>query len=239
MPATGPVNDIDQFDRIADGPISGVVHRHWRDEIASPVSFMQSIEAAPGNILRKGGGQGITARREFPFGPLFVKIYSAGNLHRRLRDLLGEGRAMREWRANCAAQALGINTATVVAALTRRQGWAATHLFLTAPAPGGDAVHLLRNLHAGGEERGEILRLLGRYVASLHARGFWHAHLHCKHIFLNPARDLTLIDLERSAIIIPLPEAKRLRNLRQMRKSLSSIVEPAEVMHFDEGYNSR
>lgn len=230
-----PINSFSDFDRVDSGGLRGVVHRDFAAKLGDLGALAAALEREPGKVLRKGGGQGITALCELPTGPAFLKIYPPGKLHRRLRDLVGEGRALREWRANCATQALGIETATVIAALTRRQGFGWTHFFLTAPAPGREAAGLLRADTTG---RSDLLNALGRHVRSLHDRGFWHAHLHAKHLFVADDGMVTLIDMERSQIRNPLPEKLRERNLRQMRKSLGSLVTPAEVAIFDEAYGA-
>jgi tRNA A-37 threonylcarbamoyl transferase component Bud32 len=232
-----PANERAQFLTVSEGNISGVLHRKWQHAAGDLPGLLADLQQNPGEILRKGGGQGTTSRRDFDGVLAFIKVYPPGKLHRRLRDVLLKSRAVREWESNCALEALGIHTACVLAALTRRDGpFSHTHFFVTQAAPGEDLHGLLKGLRQDELRRRELLRFTGGYVAFLHRTGFWHAHLHAKHIFLTPERRVTLIDLERSMIRKQLPAAKVERNLRQIRKSLSALVPKPELEEFERGY---
>jgi len=134
------------------------------------------------------------------------------------------------------AQEAGIHVARIFLAVTRREGLRASHLIVTEPLPGVSAAHILRRLNHEPELRDEFMRTLGAYVASLHEKGFWHAHLHCKHIFFTRAAEPMLIDLERSRVDSRLSQTARDRNLRQMEKSFARELDDPDPAAFRAGY---
>ncbi|MCC6546889.1 hypothetical protein IT570_06940 [Candidatus Sumerlaeota bacterium] len=194
------------------------------------------IERQGGRMLRKGGGQGVTSLVETPVGKCFVKVYRPKRFSRRLWDFFRAPRSIREWRSNCQAEAIGVRTAVVIAAFTRRRGFRFFHYFITAPAAGEDAVEIIRALKKSGKTPDPFLRRIGSHLAELHGRGFWHAHMHCRHLFHGADESFSVIDLERSMIRTQLSRSKMYRNFRQMRKSLRSLLSDDDVRVFERSY---
>lgn len=214
------------------------MHQGWREHFPSARALLDTLPICPTMLIVRREGQGNTSCLEMLGHPVFCKIYRASTPARFLRDLFGVGRAMREWRANIACEALGIRTALVRAALTRREGLRYTHYFLTAQAPGMETAEILNALQDHPARRRAFLRQLGRYIASLHERGFWHAHLSLRHIFFTFDGQGTLIDLERSLIRRRLPRRKIKRNLWQIQRRLQRVVPPEDLGEFEHGYRS-
>lgn len=229
-------NREDQFEQIRVPGINGVFHRAWLGRVPSPKEFVESIEREGGRMLRKGGGQGVTSIVETSAGTCFVKVYRPKRFYRRIRDFFRASRGIREWRSNCRAEEIGVHTAPIIAAFSRRRGFRFFHYFISAPASGRDAAVILRDLKDRGESNAPFLRDVAAYLADLHRRGFWHAHMHCKHLFRADDGTFSLIDLERSMIRSKLPHGKMYRNFRQMRKSLRSLLPDTEVRVFEESY---
>jgi len=233
-----PVEPRGNYAKISDPGIRGVVQRKWRARIGSVGKLLNSIERNPGEVLRGGGGQGVMCRRDVGGIQAFCKVYRAQELRRKIRDALGISRTRREWESCMRAQEAGIHVARILLAGTRREGLAATHLIVTEPLPGVSATHILRRLNHEPELRDEFLRVLGAYVASLHAKGFWHADLHCKHIFFTRRAEPMLIDLDKSRISSFLSQTARDRNLMQMEKSFARELDAPDPAPFREGYKA-
>ncbi len=230
-------NHRNEFLDIHGGGVRGVVHKSVSDQIEDWGSFARKLEEEEGQLLRQGGGQGVTSRKKLFGISVFCKIYMPDKLHRRLRDLAGRLRCMREWDSNCKAAEAGIDTAPILAAFAQVSPPLHTkHYFLTAPAAGQDLCSIFK---AGPEEaeREMILKKLGGYVSRLHGIGFCHAHLNCPHIFMGEDYQFSLIDLERAFIRKPLHQRYIDRNLKQLDKSLKKLVSPEEREIFRAAYN--
>ncbi len=213
------------FETLHVGPWRGVAHRSFAPLIGPLPVLLEEILAQPGDVLRSGGGQGVTARRAIGGFRTFCKVYRAENLHRRVRDMLGISRALGEWEACLAATGAGISVARILFAGTKREGLGARHLVVTEELPGIAANRIAQALGPDAAARAAFEDELRAIVARFHAAGFWHAHLHAKHVFI--ARDGTpmVIDLERSRVAPPLPRKARERNFAQMERSLRKLRE--------------
>lgn len=219
-----PLNKTEDFHRRRDGAVDARCHRAWVEKLGDAGDLLGEIEREPGEVLRKAGGQGVTSLREIAGEKFFCKVYRPDRLHRMLRDALMTPRAQMEWEANCRAGRRGVSSAIVVLAATRRDGpLRRTHLVVTAPAPGTAVDKLLRQDSASAEDRAALLRSLGGAMGRWHTLGFWHAHLHAKHVFALGADHFCLIDLERSEIHEHLPAPLAHRNLSQMATSLRKL----------------
>ncbi len=234
-----PVEPRGNYAKISDPGFRGVVQRKWRDRIGSVGKLLSSIERDPGEVLREGGGQGLMCIRDVGGIRAYCKVYRAQEFRRKVRDAFGISRTRREWESCMKAQEAGVHVARILLAGTRRDGLRATHLIVSEPIPGVSAAKILRRLSDTPELRDDFLRTLGAYVASLHARGFLHAHLHCKHIFLTRAGEPVLLDLERSRLSSRPSQAARAKNLRQMEKSFARELDDPDPAPFREGYKAR
>jgi hypothetical protein len=232
-------NLASQFIAIREKKLRGVIHRSWSNHFSGGEALLDALRASPAMAIDERAGQGKLSCRKMLGTVIYCKIYEYSTLSRYLRDLFGMGRALREWKANCACGALGIRTALVRAALTCREGLCFTHYFLTAKAPGLETAEIIKRLRHNRRKRRAFLRQLGRYVASLHERGFWHAHLSLRHIFFTPDGQGTLIDLERSMIRRILSPRKIKRNIWQLQRRLRHIVPPEDLGEFEFGYRNR
>lgn len=225
-PAGEPPRDArGDFEPLHVGPWRGVSHRTFAPLIGPFPALLDEVLADPGQVLRRGGGQGVTARRRIGEFRTFCKVYRAENLHRRVRDMLGVSRALREWECCLAAAGAGISVARVLFAGTRREGLGARHLVVTEELPGVAASRIAHALSADAAARASFEDELRAIVSGFHRAGFWHAHLHAKHVFI--ARDGTpmVIDLERSRVASRLPRSARDRNVAQMERSLRKLRE--------------
>lgn len=233
-----PADTGKDYAKISDPGFRGVIHRRWRDRIGSVGKLLSSIERDPGEVRRDGGGQGVMCVRDVGGARAYCKIYRASKFRRKLRDAVGISRARREWEACMRAQEIGVHVARIYVAATRREGLRATHLVVTEPLPGVSAAHILRQLNHQNELRDAFLYSLGVYVASLHAKGFWHAHLHIKHIFYTRAAEPMLIDLESSRISSRLSQHAKDKNLHQMERSFGRELDDPNPAPFREGYRA-
>ncbi len=108
---------------------------------------------------------------------------------------------------------------------------------VTQAAPGERAREFLLNNKERPEEREKMLRFLGSKVAELHDLGLHHAHLTTRHLFVTDDFRLTLIDMESSFILRPLPMKFRGNNLRQIHESFKKYLPDFnEVSIFQESY---
>lgn len=214
----------------------GVYRRGWLLEADRPGDRLRKIAESAGNLLRKGGGQGQTSLVLYNGRMVFCKVYSPSTWRRKMRDLLTEGRALREWRSNLRAERAGIRTARIQAAFTRREGADFIHYVLSEPAEGPDAATLLKQYREDEEARRGLLGELAHTVADFHHRGFFHAHLHCKHLFRGEDGGFTVIDLERCAVLRHVDPFHQRRNLRDMARSITRLLGPEEAAFFQRQY---
>lgn len=221
---------------IQEGNVTGVVFRSFLPEETDWVAFLADLDENPGEILRKGGGQGITSRRTVTGREVYVKRYLPSRFFRRLRDWAGRLRVMAEWQANLKAESIGIRTGTVAAAISVRKGMETRHYFISYPCQGTCVSHLLKSHEPGSPERERLLDALARYIAVLHHKGFFHAHLHLAHVFADENLDFGLIDLEASRIYRRLRRTLRMRNLSQIQKNLRKELSTPELKHFRRQY---
>lgn len=232
-----PTNYHSDFKNIREGRLKGVVRIGREEELGDLNALFDDILAKPGKILRDGGGQGLSSVKELAGKNLFCKVYFPSNFHRRLRDFFGFYRVLREWEATVRAQEVGIQTASIILAVSRRSNFSILGLLVTEPAPGRDARNILRDLKDNPSLRKNTLEHLGKYVATLHCSGFYHAHLHCKHIFLNEDGEASLIDMENSKVAGALSKRQITLNLEQMVKSIKLHVPENEVAIFLSAYD--
>ncbi len=234
-----PTNYHSEFEKIREGRLKGVIRIGWKEKLGDLSFLFDEILRNPGDILRDGGGQGLTSVKALAGKDLFCKIYFPSTFHRRLREFFGFHRILREWEANVRAQEAGVQTAPIILAASRRSKLSSLGLLVTEPAPGRDARHVLRGLNDDPPLRKKTLEHLGRYVAHLHQSGFFHAHLHCKHIFLKEDGEASLIDLENSKVAGGgLSKRQITLNLKQMVKSIELHVPENEVSVFLSAYNN-
>jgi len=216
-------NSPEDFEQVVAGRLRGVVHKRLAAALGNLDRLDDTLEQCPREVLRKAGGQGVTARCDFPTGPIFLKKYAPGNLERRLRDIFGVGRAMREWESNCSAHRAGVRTATFVAALSQKHTFGSTHYVLTLPAPGLSISKRLRVPGIEPAEQRDVMMRFGKFARYCHEKGFWHAHFQIKHVFVDPDWNFTVIDLERSRVDAAISSSAKERNLRQVKRSLRPI----------------
>ncbi len=196
------------------------LHREWESHAPELEGLLDKVLATPGDVRRGGSGQGVTALREMWGGQFFVKAYLPGRWSRRLRDLFGRARALREWRCNVDAAGAGVALAPLVLALSERRSWNARHLVITAPATGIRVSDILDGYLESPVEIDALARMMGRELARLHRVGFFHRHFKATHLFLQPDHSFVCIDLESSRVLNPLPKQLREENLGQIRRSL-------------------
>jgi tRNA A-37 threonylcarbamoyl transferase component Bud32 len=229
-------NHFENFQPVMDSDIAGVVRR---DAIAWLGDFRHvfcDVTGSPGTVLRKGGGQSVTSRREFNGQTVYCKVYRSDRLHRRLRDRLIGFRCFREWHANCLVNEAGIATAPIVAALAQRRGFSTLQLVISEPASGRSVAHWLEGRPGALPNRAAFLAALAGFLARLHGVGVFHPHLHAKHIFTVDGHTFSLIDLDRATICQPLPVWRRRYNLSQMRTSLKRLGTDDDARHFEREY---
>ncbi len=233
-----PTNHRPDFKKIPEGGLKGIVRIDWEEKLGDLNALFDDILAKPGKVLRRGGGQGLTSMKDLAGKKCFCKVYFPSNFHRRLRDLLGFHRVLREWEATVRAQEVGVQAASIILAVSRISNFSVLGLLVTEPAPGRDARKILKDLKDDPSHRKNILENLGRYVASLHHAGFFHAHLHCKHIFLKENGEASLIDMENSMVAGSLSKRQLTLNLEQMVKSIKSYVPENEAEIFLSAYSN-
>lgn len=90
------LNLKERFSVFQQDELSGVFNDSFGQLRPHLIDLLASLERNPEGALRQGGGQGVTCRRELEGIVLYVKIYRPDRLHRRLRDLFGRKRAIRE-----------------------------------------------------------------------------------------------------------------------------------------------
>lgn len=220
------------FLEIKEPGIGGVFHREWEGRVACWRDFAAELDQTEGMLLRRGGGQGITQRCDLFGESVFVKKYPPDKLHRRLRDLVGKLRSLREWECNVAAAEAGIATARVLAAFSVRAPFRTRHYFISSPAPGESIQDLLKRAKGDPAEREKLLALLAAFVHDIHGKGLFHAHLNCPHIFMTAEGAFSLIDLERAEVSPPLATKKIERNLDQVSRSISRLLGPEGLAEF-------
>lgn len=221
------------FHEINEPGIGGVFHRQWEGRIAGWKDFAEQLDQTEGMLLRRGGGQGITQRCDLFGESVFVKKYPPDKVHRRLRDLVGKLRSLREWESNVSAAEAGIGTARVLAAFSVRALFRTRHYFISAPAPGESMQELLKRAKNDAAERERLLAMLAAFVHDIHGRELFHAHLNCPHIFMTPEGNFTLIDMERAFVAPPLARGKIDRNRGQIRRSVSRLLGQAGAAELD------
>ena len=225
------------YNTIEKRKYQAVVHRSWAERLGDLEALFEEISADPELVENGRKGQGCTMQREIGGTNMYVKLYLPGRKSRRLRDLLGSHRAIREWEAHCRAEDNGIPTALMVVAFTSKKFWNCRHLVLTLPAAGQSVRKMLPALREHQKQREELLRFLGREIAVWHRKGFCHGHLNRSHLFIDEAWNLRTIDLEGSFIRKPLPDGERENNLRQLRKSLvKNLPDAGEFKILEDAY---
>jgi tRNA A-37 threonylcarbamoyl transferase component Bud32 len=200
--------------------IVAYLHRDWESHASELEDLLDQVLASPGDVRRRGNGQGVTALRDMWGGQYFVKAYMPGRWSRRLRDLFGQARALREWRCNVDATDAGVALAPLVLALSERRSWNARHLVITAPAPGIRVSDIFDGHVESPMKIDALVQLMGRELARLHRVGFFHRHFKATHLFLQPDHSFVCIDVESSRVVNPLPQQLREENLGQIRRSL-------------------
>jgi len=201
----------------------GYIHSKWKNRADYFWDILLGKQDIEGEPLRSGGGQGITYAVNRGKSPMYIKLYKPGRLSRRLRDLMGSYRWRREFEAHLQAEKKGIRCSQIVAALSYGPLYSMNHLVATLQVPGREVAKILRE-SSNPEEKEHTLELLAKKVKEFHRLGFWHAHLHAKHMFVTSSDEIYVIDLERSAFYDTLPDKKRDRNLKQITKSLRNVA---------------
>lgn len=229
-------NHFENFQPVLDGDIAGVVRCDVVELLGDLHRLFEEVAEHPGTILRGGGGQGVTSRREIGGRAVFCKMYKPDRLHRRLRDKFVGLRCLREWHANCLVTEAGVATAPLVAAVAERHGLSTRHLVISDPAPGHPVAHWLDGRLGPIADPAAFLGSLVAFVIRLHAVGLCHPHLHAKHVFTADGREFTLIDLDRATLCQPLPFWRRRYNLTQMTRSLRRIGTPDDALLFEAEY---
>lgn len=176
--------------------------------VASDVSGRRTLEATPdGSILV----------RRFTHGGL-LRFLSRRRFHDPARPFTEL--ALSAWLA-----AHGIHTPPIAAARARAAFAFGHELAVATRRIEGarDLESWLVDVRARRTKRrdlGPLLRALGDLVRGMHALGFLHADLTPKNILVevgsNAALRLWVIDLDRSRVESPLPEAARRDNLRRL-----------------------
>jgi tRNA A-37 threonylcarbamoyl transferase component Bud32 len=208
------------YRQIGTPSVVAYLHRNWESHASELEGLLDEVLASPGDVRRRGNGQGVTALRDMWGGQYFVKAYMPGRWSRRLRDLCGKARALREWRCNVDAADAGVALAPLVLALSERRMWNARHLVITAPAPGIRVSDIFDGYIESPIQIDGLVELMGRELARLHCVGFFHRHFKATHLFLQPDHSFVCIDVESSRVVNPLPKQLREENLGQIRRSL-------------------
>lgn len=236
-PESAPPNrTLNRRDLYEHFPVRGgkaAIHREWVETIGGAEGLLRLMEERPGQVLRKGGGQGVTRTLEIGGRPLFTKEYAADSIARWSRDFVGAFRSFREWDANCRAHDAAVPCAGVVAVLSKRRGVRVDHLFCSEPAPGVSAAQQLPALREERDAIEEYLLALADFVAMLEGKGFCHAHLNCDHIFRDEQGAFTLIDLESSFFTRPFsPKCLAMNRVKLLRR-MKGIVSEQDRTFFE------
>ena len=202
---------------------------------------------APGSERVKGDPSRIVVRREVgtPAGGgavAYFKCYRPRNGWVAFRQFWLPGKAVREYKLGHRCFERGIPTARPLACAEVRQGLAfkTGHLILEE-IPEARSVREMM-LHSGGEVSvNRLARLLGEWVARIHARGFYHDDFRCDHILLQRPEDGTpsfsVIDLDGCKILGEMSPYRRVKNLAQLLRSLpKDKVPPAALLRFLAAY---
>ncbi len=208
------------YRRIESGNLLAQLHQNWETEFGDLQGLFADLLANPGQIRRGGRGEGTSSLREINGRPYFIKIYTPRSFRRRLREVVGRHRALREWSRTVRAVDAGVRTAMLVLAMAERKGLNSRNLIITSPANGVSVSRIFEGYAESPMDLDELIRLLAAQTVRYHRIGFYHRHLKATHLFLNEERTITCIDLEGSIVRRPLPHRLRVDNLRQMRRSL-------------------
>ena len=136
---------------------------------------------------------------------VYLKRYQFGDLRRRLKDVFGRTRARGEWLAIHAVQSLGIGVSPPILFGVRQIGFLRRESFLATQEVDDvkSADLIIRDV--GGSERRRAVRLLGRLIGTLHARGLFHDDLKAPHILATQGQlpedgvhGVVLLDLYRA-----------------------------------------
>ena len=193
-------------------------------------AVIECAASGKGEPLRGGRG---TLRR-VPFegnGAVIVRTYRRGGLVRHLtRDLYWDRppRPFAELRTLVEARRRGVPTVEVLGAEVTWAGWGSYRGTLVTREAAGfvDWWRWLQTVPAAAERRA-VAAHVAETVRLMHARGVQHADLNLTNVLVRvedgPPAAL-ILDFDRARMFAAgLPDARRRRNLRRLRRSLSKL----------------
>jgi hypothetical protein len=178
--------------------------------------------------------------------PVFVKRYLIATARRRLGNLLSGGKARREFRLGWRLLEGGFRTpqplayaiagpGRIIEPLAPPHYASAASFLLTRGEPNQGPLREWLQA-AGAAEAGHVLQCLARFLAAMHARGFYHDDCSAKNIAPAPDFDRALsegrlldlfviFDIDHGRLLRrPVPWHGRAHNLFQMIRSLRESV---------------
>jgi predicted GNAT superfamily acetyltransferase len=187
-------------------------------------------------ILQSGSQRTVLRIPPSPSRPtLIAKIHRETDLAARFRRLLGWGRARLEWNNLVRAEQGGASVPRPVA-LERHDDHDIVFIdFLLDTEPFSQ--HLERYQ---GEQRAAVLRVLGRWIASIMRAGVDAHDIHTGNILVRgvepTSMSLWLIDLHDARIGFGVPAHRRRAMVQQVASALGGARAAVDVQHFLEGW---
>jgi tRNA A-37 threonylcarbamoyl transferase component Bud32 len=90
------------------------------------------------------------------------------------------------------------------------------------------------------EEKRELARAFGRFVADLHARGIYHGDLKAVNVFVAAREDgsfeFTLVDYDRVVFGERVDRRRRIKNLSQAAASIAVLMTKTDRLRFHRAY---
>lgn len=134
----------------------------------------------------------------------------------------GSGRPLRELRASAAARRAGVGVPEPVAVRsTRALGPCRRFTVVTREIPDASDLLSLAPALAPARKRSLLLRVADE-MRRLHDAGIYHADLTMKNILLS-GEDVYIIDLDKAAMADPPDEARAVRNLARLNRSVVKL----------------
>jgi tRNA A-37 threonylcarbamoyl transferase component Bud32 len=188
-------------------------------------------------------------RARAPALEIVVRIFLRPRLRDLMRDLVRQGRGMKEWNAGLELERRGIATVRCLAAGTRRAAGVLREDAIIMEAK-SDATPLDRFVteelsKLDGAEHGRALRRgatgLARFFRRLHDRGVAHRHLHAHNLFLvkdamSEAGWTAMTDLAVENRRRPLALGARIANLTQLNRFFLGAVSRTTRLRFWKEY---
>ncbi|MEN8148786.1 MAG: lipopolysaccharide kinase InaA family protein [Planctomycetota bacterium] len=215
----------------------------------------RSRDAGGTDVLKNSRRSALSRQTlETPDGPrpVVVKETKCHGVADRLKNLFRPPRAMASWVNGTGLGVRRVPAAEPLAMVLEGNGRLVGRSFLLmedVASRGGDGTRL--DLHileryagpldaARREEKRELARAFGRFVADLHARGIYHRDLKAVNVFVRPAEDgapgFILVDYDRVVFGESVPRRRRIKNLAQAAASIAVLMTKTDRLRFFRAY---